>query len=259
VLSYPAAIPLSQPTLRWLADRIRQRRNQLKTIWRRLSSGRQALLVLAHLRNGDTYTRLAAGFAVSTTTAWRYVREAVDLLAGLGEDLTAAGHRAAQLAYAILDGTLIPIDRVHDQRPYYSGKHHRHGVNVQVLADPAGRLIWASPALPGSTHDLTAARHHDLITTLANHEIVTFADKAYQGAGGTVRTPFKRHRQRPRLSRGQKAVNRAHARIRALGERAVALLKGWKVLAKLRCCPRRATAVVAAVLVLHHVEAGQRP
>jgi hypothetical protein len=58
----------------------------------------------------------------------------------------------------ILDGTLIPIDRVADQKPYYSGKHRRHGVNVQVFADPAGRLIRASAALPGAIHDLTAAR-----------------------------------------------------------------------------------------------------
>ncbi|MBY8852933.1 IS5/IS1182 family transposase, partial [Saccharothrix sp. MB29] len=57
----------------------------------------------------------------------------------------------------------------------------------------------------------------------------------------------------------QKAVNRAHARIRALGERAVSLLKGWKVLIKLRCCPRRATAIVAAILVLHHVEIRRQP
>ncbi|HEV7975361.1 MAG TPA: hypothetical protein VGP60_11435, partial [Amycolatopsis sp.] len=28
------------------------------------------------------------------------------------------------------------------------------------------------------------------------------------------------------------------ARIRALGERAVATLKTWKILVKLRCCPR---------------------
>jgi len=51
-----------------------------------------------------------------------------------------------RLAYAILAGTLIPIDRVADQRPYYSGKHQRQGVNVQVIADCKGRLIWASPA-----------------------------------------------------------------------------------------------------------------
>jgi hypothetical protein len=69
-----------------------------------------------------------------------------------------------------------------------------------------------------------------------------------------VRTPFRRHRYRPKLSQRQKAVNKAHARIRARGERAIATLKTWKLLAKLRCCPRRATAIVQAILVLHRVE-----
>jgi Helix-turn-helix of DDE superfamily endonuclease len=69
------------------------------------------LLVLAHLRNGDVYTRLACGFAIGTTTAWRYVREAVDLLAALADDLNAAATRATRLAYAILDGTSEPPQR----------------------------------------------------------------------------------------------------------------------------------------------------
>ncbi|MBB2747096.1 UNVERIFIED_ORG: hypothetical protein FHR35_006975 [Microbispora rosea subsp. rosea] len=254
MLSYPAAIPLSNRTLARLSELIRARRADRRSRWRRLKPGQQALLVLAHLRNGDTYARLAAGFAIGTTTAWRYVRESVDLLAALADDVQAATLRAARLAYAILDGTLIPIDRVADQKPYYSGKHKHHGVNVQVLADPAGRLVWASPALPGAVHDLTAARIVGLIDALTANGVMTFADKGYQGAGGTVRTPFKRHRHRPRLSRGQKAVNRAHARIRALGERAVATLKAWKLLAQLRCCPHRATPIVQAVLVLQAVE-----
>jgi hypothetical protein len=157
--------------------------------------------------------------------AWRYVREAVELLAAAADNVQATVARAARLAYAILDGTLIPIDRVYDQKPYYSGKHKRHGVNVQVLADPAGRLIWTSPALPGAVHDLTAARTVGLIDALAAAKVETLADKAYQGAGGSIRTPFKRHHPRPPLSRRQKAVNRAHAKLRALGERAVATLK----------------------------------
>ncbi|GGY10579.1 hypothetical protein GCM10010358_73850 [Streptomyces minutiscleroticus] len=65
---------------------------------------------------------------------------------------------ARRKAYVILDGTLLPIDRIAADRPYYSGKKKHHGMNVQVLADPAGRLSWASDALPGATHDLTAAR-----------------------------------------------------------------------------------------------------
>ena len=104
--------------------------------------------------------------------------------------------RIRPLASAILAGTLIPIDRVADQKPYYSGKHRRHGVNVQVIADPAGRLIWASDALPGSVHDLTAARTHGIIDALTTEKVMTFADKAYQGACGSIRTPFKRHRYR---------------------------------------------------------------
>ncbi|MEV4511745.1 transposase family protein [Dactylosporangium sp. NPDC049525] len=257
MLSYPATIPLSSRTLHNLADRIRRHRSQHRSRWRRLNPGRQALLALAHLRNGDTYTRLAAGFDVGVATAWRYVQEVITLLAATAGDLTTAMARIRQLPYVILDGTLIPIDRVADQRPYYSGKHRRHGVNVQVIADAAGRLMWASPAVPGAAHDLTAARTHGIIDALTGAGVMAFADKGYQGAGGTVRTPFKRHRHRPKLSRRQKAVNKTHAKIRACGERAIATLKTWKILTKLRCCPRRATAIVQAILALHRVESSR--
>jgi hypothetical protein len=49
-------------------------------------------------------------------------------------------------------------------------------------------------------------------------------------------------------------VNWAHAGIRAIGERANATLKTWKILTELRCSPHRATPIVQAILVLHHVE-----
>ena len=94
------------------------------------------------------------------------MREAITLLAQAADDLATAMQRIRRLAYAIRDGTLIPIDRVADQKPHYSGKHKRHGVNVQVIADAAGRLVWTSPALPGSVHDLTAARTHRIIEAL---------------------------------------------------------------------------------------------
>ena len=70
---------------------------------------------------------------------------------------------ASSKAFVLLDGTLLPIDRIAADRPYYSGKHKRHGMNVQVLADPFGRLFWASPALPGAVHDVRAAREHGIV------------------------------------------------------------------------------------------------
>ena len=74
----------------------------------------------------------------------------------------------------ILDGTLLRIDRVAmasgGDRAFYSGKHRCHGPNVQVLADPVGRLVWISPVLPGARHDMGAAREHGIIDALAAAE-----------------------------------------------------------------------------------------
>ena len=47
----------------------------------------------------------------------------------------------------------IPIDRVAADRPFYSGKHRRHGMNLQVIASPGGDIVWVSGALPESVHD----------------------------------------------------------------------------------------------------------
>lgn len=107
--------------------------------------------MLAHLRKGETYADLA-GFAVGTTTVFRYLREALDVLAAFVPSLQQATAVAAGKVFMILDGTLVSIDRVGmgtgRDRLYCSGKHTRHGSIVQVLADPAGRLIWASERCP---------------------------------------------------------------------------------------------------------------
>jgi hypothetical protein len=84
---------------------IRAHRHRLRSRWRRLDPARQALLVLAHLRNGDTCARLAAGFGVGVATAGRYVREAVDLLAATAPPLDQAMRTIRGPAFVILDGT----------------------------------------------------------------------------------------------------------------------------------------------------------
>ncbi|GGY90663.1 hypothetical protein GCM10010327_21720 [Streptomyces nitrosporeus] len=151
----------------------------------------------------------------------------------------------------ILDGTLLPIDRIAADTPDHPGKHKRHGMNVQVLTDPFSRLLWTSPALPGSAHDLTAARTHGIIDALATAELKCWADKAYQGAGHPVRVPSRGRR----LKRWQRRLNSTHAKIRCLSEQAMATLKGWRLLWKLRCSTNLITAIVQAVLVLHHASA----
>ncbi|MGW1842291.1 transposase family protein [Streptomyces sp. NPDC001966] len=251
MLVYPSAIDLSSRTLRFLTERLKASRQEIGTRWRRLPAERQALLALAHLRCGDTYAQLAAGFGVGIATVYRYIREAVEVLATLAPSLTEAMRTIREKAFVILDGTLLPIDRIAADTPYYSGKHKRHGMNVQVLTDPFGQLLWVSPTLPGSTHDLTAARQHGIIEALTEAGLRCWADKAYQGAGGPVRVPFRGRR----LKRWKLRHNTTHAKIRCLGEQAMATHKGWRLLPKLRCSTNRITNVVKAVLVLHHASA----
>jgi hypothetical protein len=247
----PSSIDLSNRTLRFLTGRLKTRRQEIGTRWRRLPATRQALLALAHLRCGDTYSQLAAGFGIGIPTVYRYIREAVEVLAAIAPSLAEAMRTIREKAFVILDGTLLPIDRITADTPCYSGKHKRHGMNVQVLTDPFGRLLWASPALPGSTHDLTAARQHGIIEALTEARLNCGADKAYQGAGGPVRVPFRGRR----LKRWKRRHNTTHAKIRCLGEQAMATLKGWRLLRKLRCSTNRITDIVKAVLVLHHASA----
>ncbi|MFE0774222.1 transposase family protein [Streptomyces sp. NPDC058861] len=140
---------LSARTLRFLAGRLTARRRDIATRWRRLPVARQALLVLAHLRCGDTYAQLAAGFGIGIATVYRYIREVIEVL-----------------------GRNCP-------RP---------------VPMPPPQAMEAPP------------QHY------------------------------------PR-------------QVRCVGEQAMATLKGWRLLRKLRCSTNRITNIVKAVLVLHHASA----
>jgi hypothetical protein len=117
---------------------------------RKLNAGRRAILVLVYMRKGETFIGLAAGFAIGTTTAWRYMEETVALLAAKAPKLRQAIRAATKVGYVyvVLDGTLIPVERVAADRPFYFGKYKKHGMNPQVIASPDGHILWVSEALP---------------------------------------------------------------------------------------------------------------
>ncbi|MBB5773675.1 transposase family protein [Nonomuraea jabiensis] len=254
MLFYRAAVDLSRSTLNYVAGVIRRHRKTIGSVWRLLNPGQQALLVLVYLRKGETFSELGA-FRVSTATAWRYVEETVALLSARSPKLGQALRKAKRdgLHYLVLDGTLIRTDRIAADRPYFSGKHRVHGMNVQVIASPNGTILWTSGALPGKAHDLSAARIWGILRALEAAGIITLADKAYQGAEGPVLTPYK-GKNKPE---SQKQANRAHARLRGPGERANAQLKSWKILRKLRCSPSKAGHLCKAIAVLQNHRAAQ--
>jgi hypothetical protein len=153
--------------------------------------------------------------------------------------------KRAGYAYVVVDGTLIAVDRVAADRPFYSGKHRKHGMNLQVIASPCGDILWVSGALAGAVHDKKAEWIWGVLAELQAAGLVVLADKGYQGSS-YAKLPY-RGRNKPD---SQKAANRAHAKLRAPGERANALLKNWRILRKLRCCPWRAGQLAKAIHAL---------
>jgi hypothetical protein len=212
MLFYHAALPLSSRTLTFVSGIIRRHRSATRSRWRKLNPGKQALLVLAHLRKGETFAELAAGLGVDVTTAWRYVNETVALLAARAPKLRKAVRDAKKTghAYVVLDGTLIPIDRIAADRPFYSGKHRKHGMNLQVIASADGDILWVSGAPPGSVHDKKAEWIWGVLADLEAAGLVVFTDKGYLGSS-YAKIPYRRRTsQNPRKPPTGHTRNCAH-------------------------------------------------
>jgi hypothetical protein len=258
VITYRATLDVPAETAyqvaRWLSA---YRNTHDARPWQRVATPFvQAVLALRWFKEATDVPILARDAGVSIATAYRYLHEAIDVIADQAPnlpDVLAEGLRQGW-AFVCLDGTLIPSTRVsapsevgHDL--WYSGKHKQHGGNVQVLTDPTGYPVWVSDVEPGSTHDITAARIHALpaLYPAAAHGLPTLTDKGYAGAGAGVHVPTKGNNLAPDNQTRNRTINA----LRAPAERANALLKRtWKALERVTLDPCRIGQITAAALVL---------
>jgi hypothetical protein len=89
--------------------------------------------------------QLATEAALPISTSYRYLHEAIDVIAEQAPDLHEVLDRAKreQWSQVTWDETLIAIDRINERNEagnhrWYSGKHKTQGGNVQIPADPGG-------------------------------------------------------------------------------------------------------------------------
>jgi hypothetical protein len=260
--------PVLKAVTGWVARR--RRRPGSRPAQRAGTVHTQVVLLLRWLRHRADLRTLAAHARLSIATTYRYLHEALDVIAAHAPDLADVLTRAGVggQAFVCLDGTLIPTDRVAARAEvkgraghhrWYSGKHHAFGGTVQVLTDPGGFPLWVSDVRPGSTHDLTAAREL-VLPTLYPHAargLPVLTDKGYTGAGAGIHTPIKHHPHGP-LHTDNRCYNSLITALRAPAERGNALLGRWRALDRVTLCPQRFGAIAAAALVLTSLDRGSR-
>lgn len=266
LVTYTAVLPIGQSAVAFVSKLLAAERARRGTRHgrRALSCSRQAVMVLRWLLDATRLSQLAADNQVSSSTAYRYLHEAIDVLAAAAPSLPSAllAARAAGHTHVHLDGTLIHTDRSRAPGPtagmdlWWSGKHHHHGGNVQVVTAPDGWPLWTSPVRPGREHDTTCARTHDrLLDTLlawTDDTHAVLADLGYEGENTRLTCPVKNARGGV-LTPDQRTINALHAATRALAERGNALLKTtFTALRRVSLCPWRIGAITAAALVLLH-------
>ena len=267
-VSYTAVLPIGEPTVAFLSGLLAGERARCRTRKGRRALGcyRHAVLVLRWFLDGTRVAQLAADNQLSSSTTYRYLHEAIDILAGAAPSLHGAllAARTAGHSHVNLDGTLIRTDRSRAVGPapgvdlWWSGKHRQHGGNIQVVTAPDGWPLWTSPVRPGREHDTTCARTHDgLLDTLTDwtddtHAVL--ADLGYEGENARLTCPIKNTRGAT-LTAEQRTITALHSATRALAERGNSLLKTtFKGLRRVTLCPWQIGAITSAALVLLHHE-----
>jgi hypothetical protein len=206
-----------------------------------------------NLRHAVTHDVLACWFGVDRSTITRAIGEIRPLLAARGCTV-AAGVRLRTLAEvvdhlgatgqtAIVDGTEIrvrrPLEESSGRDRFVSAKTKQNAVKTMVITDADGRVLFCSPAVPGSRADITHARQLGLPELLAaQSETTVLADAGYQGLGGesggrVVTPPHRKFKKNPpawyeTLHAQQR---HAHSSLRIRAEHGIAHLKNWRSLA----------------------------
>ena len=126
--------------------------------------------MLVYLRKGETFVELTAGFDISTSTAWRYVNETVELLTHVPKLEAQRSAECAGHAYVILDG--MPSRSTESPRT--------------VRATWASEIVWIPGVLPGSVHDTRVAR---ILSALQRADLIALTARGCHGVTDHVRMP----------------------------------------------------------------------
>jgi hypothetical protein len=158
----------------------------------------RVIVTLVALRLQLPHAALAVLYGVDRSTVTRAVREVRPLLAARG--FAVPGHPGLRLrtladvfAYASaqgvelrIDGTEVQVRRPRANKPgrraFVSGKKKMNTKKATVVADGAGRTLWAGAFRPGRMHDQTAVRTEGIADLFKQFpQVKAKVDAGYRG------------------------------------------------------------------------------
>lgn len=277
-VAYTAFLPVDRAACDWFARRLSAHRRSIGTRkgTRRLTPWSQAVFVLRFLIDGTRIAGLAADNFLPSTTAYDNLWEGLEILAAATPSLHDAidTARAAGDGHIGIDGTLVPTTRAQVEGPtkgvdlFWSGKHHRHGVNLQVISAPDGYPLWVAEARPGREHDANASVKTGIEAEIAllnigvdpEEHLLVLVDLGYEKFRAFPAVVMGHKKPKGgKLTEDQQEWNRLIGAKRALAEKANADLKmRFRCLQKVSLNPWRIGTIARACLAFHRIERPRR-
>jgi DDE superfamily endonuclease/Helix-turn-helix of DDE superfamily endonuclease len=186
---------------------------------------RAVVATLTYLRRNRVQAEIGEWLGVSQPTISRAITALTPIIGQVLADYVTTAEDLDGRTQYIVDGTLLPCWSWASEPQLYSGKHRTTGLNVQVVCDLSGRLVWISDPVKGHRHDTAALAKSNALETLDRSNWV--ADRGYIGNG--MITPIRKPPFR-NLIDWEKEFNTAVNKIRYQIERAIANLKTWRIL-----------------------------
>jgi DDE superfamily endonuclease len=183
------------------------------------------------MRRNESPAVAGEPFGCSRSSVSRMTRRLRPLLRQATAELAGQVRVQATRSAVLADGLLAPTGERTDVVGMYCGKRHDSGLNVQAVADPAGRLVDTGLPTPGGRHDSTALTESGIADRWAAHLQPggpgMLADLGYRGTGAIT---GERKPPGGEPTDVQRTCNRAINSVRAAVERAIAHLTNWKIL-----------------------------
>jgi hypothetical protein len=192
---------------------------------------REALVVTCgYLRQNIIEDVWADIFGVAQSTISRYITFLTPFVEKATEEDRPTAEDAAEAtrgAIALVDGTLWPCWTWRGERELWSGKYKTTGNGSLIVTNLQGRITYVSEPVPGNRHDMAKLEGSDVEKILKKAGGV-FGDKGFIGTD-YITTPIRKPQCRL-LLQWEHEWNNQVSSFRAPVERAIATLKGWRIL-----------------------------